>query len=49
MRNLCHKNLQRLYCVCESENSIYLVTEYLPGGTLLDRIQKVIIYLVRKY
>lgn len=38
MRKIDHKNVCKLYSVFESEDQVYLVTEYIPNGSLLKLI-----------
>lgn len=45
MRSFSHKNLLKLHSVFESNNSIYLVTDLFKGGSLFDRVQKVIYFI----
>lgn len=40
MRSLSHKNLMKLDGVYQTDNSIYFVVQYLPGGLLYDKIKK---------
>ena len=40
MREIDHDNIIKLYEVCETQNSIYMVMELLEGGHLLNRIQE---------
>jgi len=44
MRSLDHTNLLKLHRVYESEDSVYLVMDYIKGGDLLERIQSKLIY-----
>ena len=38
MRKLDHPNIMKLYCVYETENSIYMILELLQGGNLAELI-----------
>ena len=40
MKKLHHDNLIQLYAVCTLEEPIYIVTEYMHKGALLDFLQK---------
>ena len=40
MKKLHHENLIQLYAVCTLEEPIYIVTEYMSRGALLDFLQK---------
>ena len=40
IRSLHHENLIQLYAVCTLEEPIYIVTEYMHRGSLLDYLQK---------
>ena len=40
MKKLHHDNLIQLYAVCTIEEPIYIVTEYMHKGALLDYLQK---------
>ena len=40
LRKLDHPNIMKMYEAFESSNSIYIVTEYLSGGTLLEYFEK---------
>ncbi len=39
MRNLCHSKLIQLYALCTTEEPIYIVTELMTNGSLLDYLQ----------
>ena len=39
LRKLGHKYIMKLYEVYENKMYVYFVLEYLPGGTLLQRLQ----------
>lgn len=38
-RKLCHENLVQLYGVCTKQRPIYIVTEYLANGCLLNYLR----------
>lgn len=40
LRKLDHPNIMKIYEAFESKNTIYIVTEYLSGGTLLEYFEK---------
>jgi serine/threonine protein kinase len=40
MRNLNHESIVKLYEVFESDNSIYLLMEFLEGGLLFKRLSQ---------
>lgn len=40
MKHLAHKNLVQLYAVCTKEEPIYIVTELMSNGCLLDYLHK---------
>lgn len=40
MRLLDHPNVLKLYEVCETENSLYMVMELLQGGSLIEKIRE---------
>ncbi|XP_055034387.1 tyrosine-protein kinase BTK isoform X1 [Misgurnus anguillicaudatus] len=40
MMKLCHENLVQLYGVCTKQRPIYIVTEYLSNGCLLNYLQE---------
>lgn len=40
LSQLDHPNIIRIFEFYESENSLYLVTEYLDGGELFDKISE---------
>jgi len=40
MKNLRHKHLVQLYAVCSDREPIYIVTEYMSNGSLLDYLTK---------
>lgn len=40
IKKLEHKNLIQLYAMCTLEEPIYIVTEYMHEGSLLDYFQK---------
>ncbi|KAM3135846.1 hypothetical protein pb186bvf_012099 [Paramecium bursaria] len=40
LKDLDHPNIVKLYELFQDEKYYYLITEYLPGGELFDRIQK---------
>jgi len=40
MRMLDHPNILKLYEVCETENSLYMVMDLLQGGSLIDKIRE---------
>jgi len=40
MKNLRHKHLVQLYAVCSDREPIYIVTELMPNGSLLDYLTK---------
>lgn len=40
MKNLCHSKLVQLFAVCTKEEPIYIVTELMKNGCLLDYLQK---------
>jgi calcium/calmodulin-dependent protein kinase I len=39
LRKLNHPNIMSMYEVCESDNSIYMITEYIEGGPVLSGMQ----------
>ena len=39
MKRLKHKNLVKLYAVCSQEEPIYIVTELMKNGSLLDYLR----------
>ena len=39
MRNLCHSKLIQLYALCTTEEPIYIITELMVNGSLLDYLQ----------
>lgn len=39
MRNLCHPKLIQLYALCTTEEPIYIITELMTNGSLLDYLQ----------
>jgi Bruton agammaglobulinemia tyrosine kinase len=39
MKNLLHKNIVRLYGVCTQEEPIFIVTEYMANGCLLNYLR----------
>jgi fyn-related kinase len=39
MRNLCHPKLIQLYALCTTEEPIYIITELMINGSLLDYLQ----------
>ena len=41
LRKINHKNLLKLYEIFETENSFYIITNLLSGGTLLKRIRSI--------
>ncbi|NP_001274717.1 tyrosine-protein kinase STK [Hydra vulgaris] len=40
MKKLRHKHLVQLYAICSDREPIYIVTEYMSGGSLLDYLSK---------
>lgn len=40
LSDLDHPNIIRIYEYYESKNSLYVVTEYLDGGELFDKISE---------
>ena len=40
LKNLDHPNIVKLYELYQDEKFYYLITEFLPGGELFDRIQQ---------
>lgn len=40
LKNLDHPNIVKLYELYQDEKFYYLITEFLPGGELFDRIQE---------
>lgn len=40
MKQLRHEKLVQLYAVCSQEEPLYIVTELMPNGSLLDYLQK---------
>jgi calcium-dependent protein kinase len=40
LKNLDHPNIVKLYELYQDQTNYYLVTEYLCGGELFDRIKK---------
>ena len=48
LKNLDHPNIVKLYELYQDTNSYYLVTEYLAGGELFDRIKKMSYFSERK-
>jgi serine/threonine protein kinase len=38
LRDVSHSNIVKLYEVYESQRHIYLVMQFLPGGTLHDKL-----------
>ncbi|CAG9329422.1 unnamed protein product [Blepharisma stoltei] len=48
MRNLNHPNVVKLHKVYESETCVYLILEYISGGNLLERINKIRRYSEKK-
>ena len=40
LKNLDHPHIVKLYELYQDENYYYLITEYLSGGELFDRIKK---------
>jgi serine/threonine protein kinase len=47
MRKFNHQNIIHLYGVYETENSVYVILEYLEGRQLYNRLKNVIITLFR--
>lgn len=48
LKNLDHPNIVKLYELYQDTTSYYLVTEYLSGGELFDRIKKMSYFSERK-
>jgi calcium-dependent protein kinase len=48
LKNLDHPNIVKLYDLYQDTTSYYLVTEYLSGGELFDRIKKMSYFSERK-
>lgn len=44
MKRLRHPNLIQLYAVCTIEEPIYIITELMKNGSLLDYLQGTIVY-----
>jgi len=40
MKNLRHKHLVQLYAICSDKEPIYIVTEYMSNGSLLDYLSR---------
>lgn len=39
MKTFRHENLVKLYCICNERNALYIVTEYMKCGSLLDHLR----------
>ena len=39
MKQCQHSNLVRLFAVCTKEEPFYIITEYMPNGSLLDYLR----------
>lgn len=46
MKKLRHPNLIQLYAVCTIEEPIYIITELMQNGSLLDYLQSKLILLI---
>lgn len=45
LQNLRHPNLMRMFEVHETANSLYLICEYLDGGSLIQHLQSAVTFL----
>ena len=48
LRNLDHPHIVKLYELYQDEKNYYLITEYLSGGELFDRIKKMSYFSEKK-
>ena len=48
LKNLDHPHIVKLYELYQDANNYYLITEYLSGGELFDRIKKMTHFSERK-
>ncbi len=39
MKKCDHPNLVKLYAVCSKEEPLYIITEYMPNGSLLEYLR----------
>ena len=40
MKSLRHKHLVQLYAICSDREPIYIITEYMSGGSLLEYLSQ---------
>jgi len=45
MKKLRHTKLIQLYAVCTMEEPIYIITELMKNGSLLDFLQGILLYI----
>ncbi len=48
LKNLDHPHIVKLYELYQDNDNYYLITEYLSGGELFDRIKKMAYFSERK-